>query len=115
MAVFEERRLDESRAPEVNHALNVGPIGRLGRYTGTHFRVVLVGVAGGGDRSGSINVDEEYEQNQERYTFLKWAARSFENFRVVPPGTGICHQVNLEYLSQTVWTGKDKVKVDGKR
>jgi aconitate hydratase len=60
------------------------------------------------------NVDEEYKQNQERYTFLKWAQSSFENFRVVPPGTGICHQVNLEYLSQTVWTGKDKVKVDGK-
>ena len=62
------------------------------------------------------NVAEEYAQNQERYTFLKWAQRSFENFRVVPPGTGICHQVNLEYLSQTVWTSadKDKVKVDGK-
>ena len=48
------------------------------------------------------NVAEEYAQNQERYTFLKWAQRSFKNFRVVPPGTGICHQVNLEYLSQTV-------------
>src|SRR5438105_851418 len=62
------------------------------------------------------NVEEEYKQNQERYTFLKWAQRSFENFRVVPPGTGICHQVNLEYLSQTVWTSadKEKVKVDGK-
>src|SRR6186713_3334016 len=62
------------------------------------------------------NVAEEYAQNQERYKFLKWAQRSFENFRVVPPGTGICHQVNLEYLSQTVWTspGKEKVKVDGK-
>jgi aconitate hydratase len=62
------------------------------------------------------NVAEEYAQNQERYTFLKWAQRSFQNFRVVPPGTGICHQVNLEYLSQTVWTSpdKEKVKVDGK-
>src|SRR6202521_5637429 len=60
------------------------------------------------------NVDEEYKQNQERYRFLKWAQKSFENFRVVPPGTGICHQVNLEYLSQTVWTKKDKVKLDGK-
>src|ERR1700743_1255069 len=54
------------------------------------------------------NVEEEYRQNQERYSFLKWAQRSFENFRVVPPGTGICHQVNLEYLSQTVWTAKGK-------
>src|SRR6202163_228643 len=60
------------------------------------------------------NVDEEYRQNQERYKFLKWAQGSFENFRVVPPGTGICHQVNLEYLSQTVWTAKDKIKVEGK-
>ena len=56
------------------------------------------------------NVDEEYKQNQERYRFLKWAQRSFEDFRVVPPGTGICHQVNLEYLSQTVWTSKGKIK-----
>jgi aconitate hydratase len=60
------------------------------------------------------NVDEEYKQNQERYKFLKWAQRSFENFRVVPPGTGICHQVNLEYLSQTVWSAKGKALVDGK-
>ena len=57
------------------------------------------------------NVEEEYKQNQERYRFLKWAQRSFEDFRVVPPGTGICHQVNLEYLSQTVWTSKAKAKV----
>jgi len=61
------------------------------------------------------NVDEEYKQNQERYRFLKWAQRSFENFRVVPPGTGICHQVNLEYLSQTVFTRKDTVEIDGKK
>jgi aconitate hydratase A / 2-methylisocitrate dehydratase len=60
------------------------------------------------------NVDEEYRQNQERYKFLKWAQRSFDNFSVVPPGTGICHQVNLEYLSRVVWIRKDKVKVDGK-
>jgi aconitate hydratase len=55
------------------------------------------------------NVEEEYKQNQERYRFLKWAQNSFEDFRVVPPDTGICHQVNLEYLSQTVWTAKAKV------
>ena len=60
------------------------------------------------------NVDEEYRQNRERYEFLKWSQKSFDNFRVVPPGTGICHQVNLEYLSQTVWSRKDKVKIDGK-
>jgi aconitate hydratase len=61
------------------------------------------------------NVEEEYKQNQERYRFLKWAQRSFENFRVVPPGTGICHQVNLEYLSRTVWTNKQTVEIDGKK
>jgi aconitate hydratase A / 2-methylisocitrate dehydratase len=60
------------------------------------------------------NVEEEYRQNQERYKFLKWAQRSFNDFRVVPPGTGICHQVNLEYLSRTVWSRKEKVKIDGK-
>ncbi len=60
------------------------------------------------------NVDEEYKQNQERYRFLKWAQKAFDNFRVVPPGTGICHQVNLEYLSRTVWTSKGKAKIDGK-
>ncbi len=68
----------------------------------------------GNNQAFKKNVDEEYRQNQERYKFLKWAQRSFDNFRVVPPGTGICHQVNLEYLSRTVWTRKDKVKVDGK-
>jgi aconitate hydratase len=60
------------------------------------------------------NVIEEYKQNQERYRFLKWAQLSFQNFRVVPPGTGICHQVNLEYLSQTVWTSKGEARLDGK-
>jgi aconitate hydratase len=60
------------------------------------------------------NVAEEYKQNAERYRFLKWAQGSFEGFRVVPPGTGICHQVNLEYLSQTVFTSKGAVKIDGK-
>ena len=50
------------------------------------------------------NVDVEFERNQERYTFLRWGQDAFANFRVVPPGTGICHQVNLEYLGQTVWT-----------
>ena len=61
-------------------------------------------------RRSSKNVEDEYKQNQERYRFLKWAQRSFEDFRVVPPGTGICHQVNLEYLSHTVWTAKAKLK-----
>ena len=50
------------------------------------------------------NVELEYDRNGERYLFLKWGQGAFANFRVVPPGTGICHQVNLEYLAQTVWT-----------
>ncbi len=50
------------------------------------------------------NVELEYERNKERYEFLRWGAGAFNNFRVVPPGTGICHQVNLEYLAQSVWT-----------
>ncbi|MCV2218441.1 aconitate hydratase AcnA [Thauera sp. Sel9] len=50
------------------------------------------------------NVEKEYQRNGERYRFLRWGQDAFDNFRVVPPGTGICHQVNLEYLSQTVWT-----------
>jgi len=60
------------------------------------------------------NVEEEYKQNQERYRFLKWAQLSFENFRVVPPGTGICHQVNLEYLAQTVCSIKAAIKFGDK-
>ena len=50
------------------------------------------------------NVELEYQRNGERYRFLKWGQGAFNNFRVVPPGTGICHQVNVEYLAQTVWT-----------
>jgi len=68
----------------------------------------------GNNQAFKKNVEEEYRQNQERYKFLKWAQRSFDNFSVVPPGTGICHQVNLEYLSRVVWSKKDKVKADGK-
>ncbi|MDP1625519.1 MAG: aconitate hydratase AcnA [Parvibaculum sp.] len=58
------------------------------------------------------NTDIEYSRNRERYEFLRWGAKAFDNFRVVPPGTGICHQVNLEYLAQTVWTkteGKEEI------
>jgi aconitate hydratase len=54
------------------------------------------------------NVVKEYDRNGERYSFLRWGQQAFANFRVVPPGTGICHQVNLEYLGQTVWTRKLK-------
>jgi aconitate hydratase len=53
------------------------------------------------------NVAREYERNGERYAFLRWGQKGFANFRVVPPGTGICHQVNLEYLAQVIWTAKE--------
>jgi aconitate hydratase len=62
----------------------------------------------GHPRAFQMNVDREYERNMERYVFLKWGQKAFNNFRVVPPGTGICHQVNLEYLAQTVWTDTDQ-------
>lgn len=64
----------------------------------------------GTPKAFSRNVELEYQRNGERYRFLKWGQKAFKNFRVVPPGTGICHQVNLEYLGQAVWT-KDE---DGK-
>ncbi|MEQ8334515.1 aconitate hydratase AcnA [Nisaea sp.] len=70
---------------------------------------VMVDAFGGAD-SFKKNVDLEFERNGERYEFLRWGSKAFRNFRVVPPGTGICHQVNLEHLAQTVWT-KDE---DGK-
>ena len=54
------------------------------------------------------NVDIEFNRNAERYSFLKWGQQAFNNFRIVPPGTGICHQVNLEYLSKVVWSEKYK-------
>ncbi|KAB6717942.1 MULTISPECIES: aconitate hydratase AcnA [Roseobacteraceae] len=66
----------------------------------------------GNPRAFQMNVDREYERNMERYQFLKWGQTAFENFRVVPPGTGICHQVNVEYLAQTVWTDTDQTGVE---
>ncbi len=61
----------------------------------------------GTDRAFDINADRDYERNEERYGFLRWGQTAFEGFRVVPPATGICHQVNLEYLGQVVFTGED--------
>ena len=58
----------------------------------------------GNQQAFAANVKREFERNGERYRFLRWGGQAFENFRLVPPGTGICHQVNLEYLSQVVWT-----------
>ncbi len=64
---------------------------------------VMVDVFGTAD-AFRRNVEMEYRRNQERYSFLRWGQTAFDNFRVVPPGTGICHQVNLEYLARVVWT-----------
>ncbi|MCC7273310.1 MAG: aconitate hydratase AcnA [Alphaproteobacteria bacterium] len=61
----------------------------------------------GSAKSFTDNVKLEFERNLERYAFLRWGQTAFHNFRVVPPGTGICHQVNLEYLAQTVWTSTE--------
>ncbi len=68
---------------------------------------VMVDYSGGPDAFRK-NVEMEYARNGERYVFLRWGQEAFDNFRVVPPGTGICHQVNLEYLSQTVWTREQR-------
>jgi aconitate hydratase len=66
----------------------------------------------GNARAFQMNVDREYQRNGERYEFLKWGQGAFANFRVVPPGTGICHQVNLEYLGPTGWTDTDPAGVE---
>ena len=62
----------------------------------------------GTPRAFEDNVALEYRRNAERYEFLKWGSKAFDNFKVVPPGTGICHQVNLENIAQTVWTSPDQ-------
>ncbi|MFY9288403.1 MAG: aconitate hydratase AcnA, partial [Alphaproteobacteria bacterium] len=72
---------------------------------------VMVDYFGKGD-SFTKNVKREFERNGERYSFLRWGQNAFNNFRVVPPGTGICHQVNLEYLAQTVWVDQDQTGKD---
>ena len=65
----------------------------------------------GSDEAFAANVDKEMARNGERYRFLRWGQQAFENFRVVPPGTGICHQVNLEYLARVVWTRESEGSV----
>jgi aconitate hydratase A / 2-methylisocitrate dehydratase len=62
----------------------------------------------GTPRAFGKNVEFEYQRNGERYEFLKWGSHAFDNFQVVPPGTGICHQVNLEYIGRCVWAGEDQ-------
>src|SRR5690625_1302239 len=59
-----------------------------------------------------LNADIEFDRNRERYEFLRWGQQAFENFGVVPPASGICHQVNLEYVAKTVWTGKSDDGLD---
>ncbi|WP_341760038.1 aconitate hydratase AcnA [Candidatus Endowatersipora endosymbiont of Watersipora subatra] len=73
----------------IDHSISVDSFGEVGAFT--------------------KNVEQEYKRNRERYSFLKWGQKAFDNLRVVPPGKGICHQINLEYLARTVWT----LDVDG--
>ena len=61
----------------------------------------------GTSRAFLTNVDLDYQRNRERYQFLRWGQRAFDNFRVVPPNTGIVHQVNLEYLARVVFTSDE--------
>jgi aconitate hydratase len=63
----------------------------------------------GNERAFAVNAEHDFERNRERYSFLKWGQQSFDNFRVVPPATGICHQVNLEYLAQVVYSRENGV------
>ena len=62
----------------------------------------------GNPRAFEKNVELEYQRNAERYEFLKWGPKAFDNFKVVPPGTGICHQVNLEHIAQAIWSSADQ-------
>src|SRR3712207_4163217 len=61
----------------------------------------------GSPKAFEQNVALEYERNMERYQFLKWGQTAFDNFKVVPPGTGICHQVNLEHIARGIWSSRD--------
>lgn len=81
-------------------AKNINPLSQVDLVIDHSVQVDVFG----SDDAFEKNVEREYERNQERYEFLSWGQKAFDNFRVVPPGTGICHQVNLEYLGQTVWT-----------
>ncbi len=71
---------------------------------------VMVDVFGTSDALAK-NISMEFDRNGERYKFLRWGQEAFQNFRVVPPDTGICHQVNLEYLAQAVWTGEAEAPI----
>ena len=69
----------------------------------------------GNQRAFDVNAERDYERNGERYAFLRWGQEAFDNFRVVPPATGICHQVNLEYLGQCVWTSSNAASSASRR
>ncbi|MFX8813134.1 aconitase family protein, partial [Acinetobacter baumannii] len=66
----------------------------------------------GNEAAAQINLDLEYERNNERYEFLKWGQDALDNFKVVPPNTGICHQVNLEYLARVVMESGEVAYID---
>lgn len=85
-----------------------GDPGKIGPIIPVDFIVdhsVMVDSSGSADALAH-NMEREFAQNKERYEFLRWGAQAFENLRLFPPGTGICHQINLEYLARVVWTGE---------
>src|SRR3954453_12012732 len=84
----------------IDHSVQVDPFGKQAPFPVTAHP----GLARNPERAFAVNAERDFERNRERYSFLKWGQQSFDNFRVVPPATGICHQVNLEFLAQVVYS-----------
>ncbi len=103
-AVVDLAAMREAMVALGGDAQNINPLSPVDLVIDHSVMVDEFGTA----KAFQANVEKEFERNGERYSFLRWGQDAFNNFRVVPPGTGICHQVNLEYLAQTVWMDEDK-------
>jgi aconitate hydratase len=103
-AVVDLAAMRDAMAAMGGSARKINPLAQVDLVIDHSVMVDQFGNAG----AFKANVEREYERNGERYEFLRWGSEAFDNFRVVPPGTGICHQVNLEYLAKTVWTKREK-------
>ncbi len=101
-AVVDLAAMRDAMAAKGGDPNKINPLSPVDLVIDHSVQVDVYGTAG----AFKQNVKLEYDRNGERYAFLRWGQKAFDNFRVVPPGTGICHQVNLEYLAQTVWTAK---------
>ena len=101
-AVVDLATMREAMVSMGGTASQINPLSAVDLVIDHSVMVDFSGAAG----AFQANVDMEFKRNGERYSFLRWGQSAFDNFRVVPPGTGICHQVNLEYLSQVVWQGE---------